>query len=195
MGGFLVVLALIGLILWVFARLFRRRVHARLQGAGHDLAPELKAALQARATPPRAVGIAPVGAAPAAALPPAATRAPTAAGLHFLLIYDVGPEFLQRRAQYRDAHLALAWQAAAAGELVLAGALEEPTEQAFLLFRGSRDAARRFAERDPYVMHGLVKQWRVRQWHTVAGETAALPLRPRAATGKRVGPGWSGEVT
>jgi len=172
-GGFLLVLALIALILWVFARLFRRRVQARLQGSGHELPPELKAMLRAPGAPAR-----PAGAVPVAALPPAATRAPPAAGLHFLLIYDVGPEFLQRRAQYRDAHLALAWKAAAAGELVLAGALEEPTEQAFLLFRGSRDAARRFAESDPYVMHGLVKQWRVRQWHTVAGAAAAMPLRP-----------------
>ena len=179
MAGFLVVLALIGFILWIFVRLFRRRVQARLQGAGNELPPELKAVLQARGTPGRVPAGKPATAAGAPLA--AATRPPGPAGLHFLLIYDVGPDFLQRRAQYREAHLALAWKAAAAGELLLAGALEEPTEQAFLLFRGSRDAARRFAEADPYVMHGLVKQWRVRQWHTVAGETAALPVRPQAA--------------
>lgn len=187
MLGLLVVLGLIALILGFTVRSFRRRVQSRLQAAGHELPPELAAALRARSQgrPGRpAAAAAPVAAtartmAPAPATSPTG-RLPAGAGLHFLLIYEVAPDFIQRRAQHRDAHLALAWKAAAAGELLLAGALEEPTEQAFLLFRGSRDAARRFAEADPYVAHGLVRQWRIKQWHTVAGEAAALPVRPAA---------------
>jgi uncharacterized protein YciI len=96
--------------------------------------------------------------------------------MHFMLIYDVGPDFIQRRTQFRDEHLTLAWQAAEAGELLLAGALEEPTEQAFLLFKGpTSKGAERFVEADPYVRHGLVKRWRVKQWNTVVGELAASP--------------------
>ena len=98
---------------------------------------------------------------------------------HYLLIYDVDPSFISRRAEFRDEHLALAWRASEAGHLVLAGALEEPTEQAFLLFQGSSpERARHFAESDPYVRHGLVKQWRIRQWNTVVGEHSASPARP-----------------
>jgi uncharacterized protein len=184
-AGLLVVLALIALVFYAFARAFRSRAQANLQRAGQDLPAELKAALRAAAKPGTRPGPAAAAAAAVAAMrAPVSAPAPrvAAAGLHFLLIYDVGPDFITRRAQYRDQHLALAWQAAAAGELLLAGALEEPTEQAFLLFRGSRDAARRFAESDPYVMHGLVRQWCVKQWHTVAGETAALPTRPGPAS-------------
>jgi uncharacterized protein len=99
--------------------------------------------------------------------------------MHFMLIYDVGPDFIQLRPQFRDEHLTLAWQAAEAGELLLAGALEEPTEQAFLLFKGpTSKGAERFAEADPYVRHGLVKRWRVKQWNTVVGEFAESPMRP-----------------
>ena len=99
--------------------------------------------------------------------------------MHFMLIYDVAPGFIQRRAQFRQEHLALAGDAAEAGDLLLAGALEEPTEQAFLLFRGdSPHAATAFAEADPYVRHGLIKRWRVRQWNTVVGSSAASPVRP-----------------
>jgi uncharacterized protein YciI len=32
-----------------------------------------------------------------------------------------------------------------------------------------------FAREDPYVRHGLVTHWRVREWTTVVGETAADP--------------------
>lgn len=99
--------------------------------------------------------------------------------MHFLLIYDVVPDFVAKRAQFRDEHLAYAWQAADAGDLELGGALEEPTEQAFLLFRSSTpDSALRFAQSDPYVRAGLVKHWRVKQWHTVVGKLAASPRRP-----------------
>jgi uncharacterized protein YciI len=46
-----------------------------------------------------------------------------------------------------------------------------------LLFRGtSPEVAERFAEKDPYVTNGLVKQWRVREWTTVVGRDAEVPL-------------------
>lgn len=96
---------------------------------------------------------------------------------HYLLFYDLGPDYLQRRPQYRGLHLDLARASCARGELVLAGALADPADGAVLLFRGESDAvARRFAENDPYVLNGLVKSWRVREWTTVVGEGACQPV-------------------
>jgi len=101
--------------------------------------------------------------------------------MHFLLIYDLASDYLRRRLQFRDEHLALAWRAVEAGELLLGGAVEEPMDQAFLLFRGaSPEAAARFAQEDPYVKNGLVREWRVKQWNTVVGEQAASPVRPQS---------------
>ena len=63
------------------------------------------------------------------------------------------------------------------GGTVLGGALADPVDGAILLFRGENaEVARRFAESDPYVLNGLVKAWRVREWTTVVGEGAATPL-------------------
>ena len=53
---------------------------------------------------------------------------------HWLLIYDLAPDYLDRRPGFRDVHLELAWAAADRGELVLGGALADPTDQAMLLF-------------------------------------------------------------
>lgn len=98
---------------------------------------------------------------------------------HFLLFYDVVDDYAERRGALRAEHLAKAWAASAAGELVLGGALEDPTDGALLLFRGDSPAvAEAFAASDPYVLNGLVTRWRVRRWNTVAGETAADPLHP-----------------
>jgi uncharacterized protein YciI len=98
---------------------------------------------------------------------------------HFLLFYDLAPDYLARRGDYRGLHLKHAWDAAARGELLLGGALADPADQAVLLFTDSA-AAERFAHDDPYVREGLVVGWRVRPWTTVVGETAATPVRPDA---------------
>jgi uncharacterized protein YciI len=99
--------------------------------------------------------------------------------MHYLLIYDTASDYLERRAQFRNEHLQLAWQAVERGELVLAGAMGEPVEAAVLLFQGdSPAAAERFAEIDPYVTNGLVVRWRVLPWKTVVGRDAATPVHP-----------------
>lgn len=97
---------------------------------------------------------------------------------HFLLFYDFVPDYLERRSQFRSEHLRLAWAAADRGELVLGGALADPTDSAVLLFAGDDpSAAENFARADPYVANGLVTRWQVREWTTVVGETAATPVR------------------
>ena len=102
--------------------------------------------------------------------------------MHYLLIYDVVPDYVARRAAYRAEHLALARAAHERGELVLGGALADPVDGAVLLFHGdSPAAAEAFAAADPYVRNGLVTRWRVRPWTTVVGDCAAvrLPAEPK----------------
>ncbi len=97
---------------------------------------------------------------------------------HFLLIYETADDYLQRRPDFRGAHLRLAWAAAERGELLLGGALADPVDGAMLLFAGeTREVAEAFARADPYVTNGLIKSWRVREWTTVAGDLAANPVR------------------
>jgi len=99
--------------------------------------------------------------------------------MHYLLFYEVGADYVARRAEFRDAHLEKAWQASARGELVLGGALSDPVDGAVLLFQGdSPEVAEKFARADPYVTSGAVKRWHVREWMTVAGESAAKPILP-----------------
>lgn len=92
---------------------------------------------------------------------------------HFALIYDVVDRFTEKRMPHREAHLALVRAAHARGDLVLAGALGDPPDGALLVFRGdAADVAERFARDDPYVLQGLVTDWRVRPWNVVVGDDA-----------------------
>lgn len=99
--------------------------------------------------------------------------------VHYLLTYDLAADYLERRAEFRNEHLRLAWEAQARGELVLAGALAEPADRALLVFNcDSPETPQLFAATDPYVTHGLVRSFHVRQWNTVVGDIAANPVRP-----------------
>jgi uncharacterized protein YciI len=97
--------------------------------------------------------------------------------MHYLLIYETAPDYLERRGQFRKEHLALALEAHARGELVLAGALANPSDRAVLLFEGDGPgAAENFAQNDPYVQNGLITRWEVREWTTVVGDRAQVKV-------------------
>lgn len=101
---------------------------------------------------------------------------------HFLLFYDYAANVLERRPQFRGAHLEHAWAAAQRGELVVAGALADPVDGAVLMFAGDgKQIAETFARADPYVVNGLVERWHVREWTTVVGDLAATPVQPGEA--------------
>ena len=96
--------------------------------------------------------------------------------MHYLLMYDVVDDYMDRRAPFRQEHITLARAAVARGELVLGGALAQPADGVVLLFRGSlARGGEAFAKSDPYVRAGIVTRWRVREWTTVVG--AALRIR------------------
>ena len=100
--------------------------------------------------------------------------------MYYLLLYDVVPDYVERRAAFRSDHLDAARAAHERGELVLAGALADPADGAVLVFQGDSPAvAERFADNDPYVKNGLVTKWRVRNWTVVVGgeATSSAPAR------------------
>ena len=95
--------------------------------------------------------------------------------MYYLLTYDVIPEYLEKREAYRETHLQLALSAVSRGELRLGGALTEPSLGAVLLFEGSSPkVAEDFANQDPYVLNGLVKNWNVNEWFIVLGAGVEL---------------------
>ena len=86
------------------------------------------------------------------------------------LFYELVDDYVERRAALRADHLALAQAAHERGELVLAGAMSDPFDQALLVW--STDdvgVVEAFAKADPYVVNGLVTSWRVRTWNVVIG--------------------------
>jgi uncharacterized protein YciI len=98
--------------------------------------------------------------------------------MHYLMFYEFTADYLERRGGYRGEHLRYAWESQQRGELVLGGAFADPADSAALLFRcDSAQVPEAFARNDPYVKHGLVTGFRIRQWNTVVGADAITPVR------------------
>ena len=93
--------------------------------------------------------------------------------MHYILFYDVVPDYATKRTPFHGAHLEYAQKGVDRGELILGGALANPIDASILLFKASSSAVvEEFARGDPYVRNGVVKQWRVREWTTVVGKDA-----------------------
>lgn len=87
---------------------------------------------------------------------------------YYILSYKTVKNYLEERPKYRAEHLLLAKEYAENGQLVLAGALDNPADEALLVFMSESDeVARNFAENDPYVQNGLIEEWTVRKWNVV----------------------------
>lgn len=90
--------------------------------------------------------------------------------MYYILFYKTIKDYLEKRAPLRDAHLAYANASHERGELFIAGALTEPADGAVLVFKGdSPAAAEEFAKNDPYVLNGLIIEWKVRPWSVAVG--------------------------
>lgn len=86
-----------------------------------------------------------------------------------VLFYDYVPDVVERRAPFREAHLAhiAAWKER--GALRLAGATGDPPSAALFVFAAGTDLGdlETFASDDPYVHAGLVTGRRVEPWTVV----------------------------
>lgn len=90
--------------------------------------------------------------------------------MYFALFYETADDYIEARAPYREEHLALARAAHDRGEMIMAGAFDEPPDSALLVFKGdSPSVAEDFARNDPYVKNGCVTEWNVRPWTVVIG--------------------------
>jgi uncharacterized protein YciI len=90
--------------------------------------------------------------------------------MYFLLFYDYGENVIERRAPYRETHLNLVRTYVDKGDLVLAGAFNDPVDGALLVFNtNDRKTVEEFIEKDPYVINGIVTGSRIRGWTVVAG--------------------------
>lgn len=103
---------------------------------------------------------------------------------YYAVFYDLVDDFVARRTAFREEHLRRVSECYARGELLLGGALADPADCALLVFHvHDKRIPEAFIQNDPYVVNGLVKEWKLRPWSVVTGnETSRNPVFPSHPT-------------
>ncbi|MBI3976588.1 MAG: YciI family protein [Chloroflexi bacterium] len=75
---------------------------------------------------------------------------------------------VERRAPYREAHLAYLRSLKDAGTLVMAGAFADPIDGALLVYRAdNKDDVAAIVENDPYMKNRIWPKVTIREWNVV----------------------------
>jgi hypothetical protein len=88
----------------------------------------------------------------------------------YLLRYEYVPDVLEKRAPYREGHLALAKEMIAAGKCLSGGptgevGMEVPKGALFIFMDAA--AAAEYVSKDPYVSGGVVTGHTIEEWNIV----------------------------
>jgi uncharacterized protein len=90
--------------------------------------------------------------------------------MYYILFYKTIDNYVERRIPYRNDHLEYAQNAHRKGDLIMAGALSDPADEAVLVFKADSSlVVEDFAKNDPYVKNGLITKWYIRPWTVVIG--------------------------
>jgi uncharacterized protein YciI len=86
--------------------------------------------------------------------------------MKYVMLYETSPEGLEKARLHYPAHRARLDEFHARGSLLMAGPLLAPTDGALGVFT-TREAAEEFIQGDPFVLHGVVDKWTIREWNEV----------------------------
>ena len=91
--------------------------------------------------------------------------------MKYVLFYESADDVRSKAAPHFAAHQARWGTFRAAGTLLMIGTFGDPQEEGSMAIFTRRDAAEEFARGDPFVLHGVVRRWHVREWNEVLSET------------------------
>ncbi len=85
--------------------------------------------------------------------------------MKYVLSYEAAGDFRSKVPLHIEAHRALWKQFHSEGTLLMIGPFtDDPAGGAMGIFT-TRDAAEKFASADPFVSHGIVARWTMREWN------------------------------
>lgn len=82
-----------------------------------------------------------------------------------VILYTSAPDVLETAPIHFPAHKARLDEFAARGELLMVGTFGDPVNQGSMAIFTDRAAAEAFVEGDPFVLHGVVASYEIRDWN------------------------------
>jgi uncharacterized protein YciI len=89
----------------------------------------------------------------------------------YVLFYDSADDVLSKAPAHFPAHRARLDEFHARGELLMVGTFANPQEEGSMAVFTTRESAEEFATGDPFVRHGVVRAWYIREWNEILSPT------------------------
>jgi uncharacterized protein YciI len=87
----------------------------------------------------------------------------------WVLLYESADDVYETAPVHFPAHKARLDEFRGRGDLLLVGTFGDPKAEGSMAIFRTREAAEEFVRDDPFVVHGVVRAWRLRQWNEVYG--------------------------
>jgi uncharacterized protein len=83
----------------------------------------------------------------------------------YVLFYESGEDVANRAPRHFPDHWQRCQEFHARGLLLMVGTFADPQTQGSMAIFTTRAGAEEFATADPFVVHGIVRRWEVREWN------------------------------
>lgn len=85
--------------------------------------------------------------------------------MKYVVFYESADDLAARAPAHFAAHTARYQEFVERGELLMIGPFGNPQEEGSMAVFTTRAAAEDFVAGDPFVLHGVVKAWHIREWN------------------------------
>lgn len=89
--------------------------------------------------------------------------------MKYVLFYESAADVYDKAVPHIQAHSARLGDFHARGTLLMGGAFANIQDDGAMLIFTTREAAEEFVKGDPYVLHGVVRDWSIREWNEGVG--------------------------
>jgi uncharacterized protein YciI len=87
--------------------------------------------------------------------------------MKYVLLYESADDVATKAPARFPAHRERLDAFHARGDLLMVGTFGDPQTQGSMAIFTTREAAEEFAAGDPFVLHGVVRAWEVRDWNEI----------------------------
>ena len=87
--------------------------------------------------------------------------------MKYVLFYESADDVLSKAPEHFPAHSERVDEFHATGTLLMVGTFGDPQKEGSMAIFTSREAAEEFVAGDPFVEHGVVRAWEIREWDEV----------------------------
>jgi uncharacterized protein YciI len=94
-------------------------------------------------------------------------------GMKYVLLYESADDVASRAPEHFPAHRQRIDEFHRRGDILMVGTFADPQKQGSMAIFPTRESAEEFVAGDPFVKHGVVRRYELREWREILTSSAA----------------------